>query len=113
MTAQAGEEEVLDQELDTSESDVGTDSQNDTDSEDDTESERKNTSNWKKMSEAKKQVDRELREERSEKAELKAELEKLKTWANSLYTDDQEKPFTKKEEKATEDKTERLEKKIS
>lgn len=113
MTAQAGEELELDGEQVDSESEVDTDSQNDIDSEDDTDSERKkNSSNWKKMSEAKKAAEIELRKEREEKAQIKAELQKLQDWANSLYEDENQKPFTKKEEKKIDDQAERLEKKI-
>lgn len=112
MTAQAGEELELDGEQVASESDVDTDSQNDIDSEEDTDSERKNTSNWKKMTEAKKAAEFELRKAREEKVQLQAELQKLQDWANSLYEDESQKPFTKKEEKKIDDQAERLEKKI-
>ena len=111
------EEEVIpDQEDTTSESNDTADSQNTDVSDDDTSDERKsNSSNWKKMNEAKKQLARELRSEREEKAALAAELVKVKEWANSLYEDESQRPFTKKEEKKVEiadQKADKLEQKI-
>ena len=95
MTAPAGEEDaddVLDgEDADvTSESETDGDSQNTDGSGSDQPERKKNSSNWKKMSEA-------LKQERREKEELKAELEKVKSWADSLYEDEDKKPFAKKE----------------
>lgn len=112
MAEQSEEVLGLDQDEATSESDDTTDSQNDDVSDDDTSDERKNTSNWKKMTEAKKQLARELQAEREEKAVLNGELQKLKEWANSLYEDETQKPFTKKEEVVVENATSKLEQKI-
>ena len=53
-----------------------------------------------------------MRLEREEKSALKADLAKLQDWANSLYENDNEKPFSKKEEAIVSDKYELLEKKI-
>lgn len=64
------------------------------------------------MSETKKALERDLRAEREEKAQLTAELKELKDWANSLYEDENQKPFTKKEEAKIDDKAEKLETKI-
>lgn len=64
------------------------------------------------MSEAKKQAEYEAKEARKEAQELKAQLEQLKEWANSLYQDESQKPFTKKEEAKVDDKAEKLETKI-
>lgn len=64
------------------------------------------------MTEAKKQLARELQAEREEKVQLQSELQKLKEWANSLYEDESQKPFTKKEEAVLDDKAEKLEQKI-
>jgi len=107
-----GEEEVLDQEPTNSEENADTSSENEVDSDDDTTDERKNQSNWKKMSETKKALERDLRSEREEKAQLTSELEELKDWANSLYEDDTQKPFTKKEEQVVDSKADKLESKI-
>ena len=107
-----GEEEVLDQEPTNSEENADTSSENEVDSDDDTTDERKNQSNWKKMSETKKALERDLRSEREEKAQLTSELEELKDWANSLYEDDTQKPFTKKEEQVVDSKADKLETKI-
>lgn len=112
MAEQSEEVLDLDQDEATSESDDTTDSQNDDVSDDNTSDERKNTSNWKKMTEAKKQLARELQAEREEKAILTEELQKLKEWANSLYEDETQKPFTKKEEVVVENATSKLEQKI-
>ena len=111
--ADLSEEEIdLDQDDSSSESDDTTDSKNDDVSDDNTSDERKNTSNWKKMNEAKKELARELKSEREEKIQLQSELAKLKDWANSLYEDESQKPFTKKEETILDDKAEKLEQKI-
>ena len=111
--ADLSEEEIdLDQDDSSSESDDTTDSQNGDVSDDDTSDERKNTSNWKKMNEAKKELARELKSEREEKVQLQSELAKLKDWANSLYEDESQKPFTEKEETILDDKAEKLEQKI-
>jgi len=107
-----GEEEVLDQEPTNSEENADTSSENEVDSDDDTTDERKNQSNWKKMSETKKALERDLRSEREEKAQLTSELEELKDWANSLYEDETQKPFTKKEEQVVDSKADKLESKI-
>ena len=107
-----GEEEVLDQELTNSEENADTSSENEVDSDDDTTDERKNQSNWKKMSETKKALERDLRSEREEKAQLTSELKELKDWANSLYEDDAQKPFTKQEEQVIDSKADKLESKI-
>jgi len=107
-----GEEEVLDQELTNSEENADTSSENEVDSDDNTTDERKNQSNWKKMSETKKALERDLRSEREEKAQLTSELKELKDWANSLYEDDTQKPFTKKEEQVIDSKADKLESKI-
>lgn len=107
-----GEEEVLDQEPTNSEENADTSSENEVDSDDDTTDERKNQSNWKKMSETKKALERDLRSEREEKAQLTSELKELKDWANSLYEDDTQKPFTKKEEQVVDSKADKLESKI-
>ena len=65
------------------------------------------------MSEAKKSLERELKAEREEKAKLVSELEKVQEWANSLYEDESQKPFAKKEVvQAQEDKAAKLEEKI-
>lgn len=91
------EDEVLDGgQASGSESDADKDSKNE-DGSDDQESERKNTSNWKKMSEALKTERAENAKSRQEVAELKAELKKTQEWANDLYENAEEKPFTKKE----------------
>ena len=111
MTEQSEEEIDLDQDDSSSESDDTTDSKNDDVSDDNTSDERKNTSNWKKMNEAKKELARELKSEREEKVQLQSELAELKDWANSLYEDESQKPFTEKEE-ILEDKAEKLEQKI-
>ena len=83
-------------------------------SDDNTTDERKNRSNWKQLSTAKKELEKELRSEKEEKAQLLTELEKVKEWANSLYEEGQKKPFgvTKKEEKALEAKESKIEEKI-
>jgi len=107
-----GEEEVLDQELTNSEENADTSSENEVDSDDNTTDERKNQSNWKKMSETKKALERDLRSEREEKAQLTSELKELKDWANSLYEDDAQKPFTKQEEQVIDSKADKLESKI-
>jgi len=107
-----GEEEVLDQEPTNSEENADTSSENEVDSDDNTTDERKNQSNWKKMSETKKALERDLRSEREEKAQLTSELKELKDWANSLYEDDTQKPFTKKEEQVVDSKADKLESKI-
>lgn len=111
MTALAGEEN---NEFDGTnvalEGEAFTPSEND-DGTDTNQSER-NSSNWKKMSETKKALERDLRLEREEKASLKADLAKLQEWANSLYEDDSQKPFSKKEEAVISDKADLLEKKI-
>jgi len=107
-----GEEEVLDQEPTNSEENADTSSENEVDSDDDTTDERKNQSNWKKMSETKKALERDLRSEREEKAQLTSELKELKDWANSLYEDDAQKPFTKQEEQVIDSKADKLESKI-
>lgn len=112
MAEQSEEEIDLDQDDSSSESDDTTDSKNDDVSDDNTSDERKNTSNWKKMNEAKKELARELKSEREEKVQLQSELAKLKDWANSLYEDESQKPFTKKEETILDDKAEKLEQKI-
>lgn len=113
MAEQSEEEIDLDQDDTSSESDDTTDSQNYAVSDDDTSDEwKKNSSNWKKMTEAKKQLARELQVEREEKVQLQSELQKLKEWANSLYEDESQKPFTKKEEQLLDDKAEKLEQKI-
>jgi hypothetical protein len=102
MTDEVKEALELDGEQADSESNDVTDSLKTEDiSDDNTTDERKNQSNWKKMSIAKKEVEKELRSEREEKAQLLSELEKVKEWANSLYEEGQSKPFSvKKEEKA-------------
>jgi len=112
MAEQSEEEIDLDQDDSSSESDDTTDSKNDDVSDDNTSDERKNTSNWKKMNEAKKELARELKSEREEKVQLQSELAELKDWANSLYEDESQKPFTKKEETILDDKAEKLEQKI-
>lgn len=82
--------ELLDEVSD--ESDVSTDSlKTDEDSgNEDTQPEQKNKSNFKKLAQAKKELEKELREK-------DREIEALKEWANSLYDETQEKPFSKKE----------------
>ena len=112
MAEQSEEEYDLDQDDTSSESDDTTDSKNDDVSDDNTSDERKNTSNWKKMNEAKKELARELKSEREEKVQLQSELAKLKDWANSLYDDESQKPFSKKEETILDDKADKLEQKI-
>lgn len=109
MTANAGEEnEDLDGGNESLEENVISSENDDTDN---NQSE-KNSSNWKKMSETKKALERDLRLEREEKSALKADLAKLQEWANSLYEDDSQKPFSKKEEAVISDKADLLEKKI-
>lgn len=99
--------------LDSSESNIETDSQNEIDSDDNTSDDnKKNSSNWKKMNEVKKELERELKAERNEKSKLEQELQLLKDWANSLYEDETKKPFTKQEEKKLDDATAKLEQKI-
>lgn len=111
MTAIAGEEnEEFDGTNVALEGEATTPSEND-DGTDTNQSER-NSSNWKKMSETKKALERDLRLEREEKSALKADLAKLQEWANSLYEDDSQKPFSKKEEAVINDKADLLEKKI-
>lgn len=75
------------------------------DEEEDTTSWQKNKSNWKKMAETKKALEKDLKEAREE-------LIRVKEWANSLYENEEEKPFNKKEEVISEDKISKLEKKI-
>lgn len=84
-----------DGEQSTNEADDTTASQNEDVSDDDTQSEQKNKSNWKKMSEKLKATERAL-------LNKDKELEELKNWANSLYDEEDQKPFTKKE--ATQEK---------
>lgn len=106
------EEQELDGEQATSE--LADDSQNYSTG-DDTNPEHKNKSNWKNLSKAKKDLERKLSEKDKVLAEkdkvidsYKSEVEQLKEWANSLYWDWEEKPFTKKEAKeALEDVTSR------
>lgn len=63
---------------------------NDTESDENTTPEQKNKSNWKKMAEKLKTLEKTLADERAEK-------EELKKWANSLYENPEDQPFTKKE----------------
>jgi len=112
MSNDIEEEEVLDQESPDSETNDGSVSQNESDSDDDTSDERKNTSNWKKMTEVKKSLERDLKSEREEKAQLSSELAKLKDWANSLYEDPSQQPFTKQEEEVLGSKTDKLEERL-
>lgn len=89
----AGEQELeieMDADQSTNESNGTEDSQNDDTSGEDTTSEHKNKSNWKKMAEKLKATEKAL-------ANKDRELEEVKTWANSLYEDEAQKPFTKKE----------------
>ena len=104
--------EIEDEDIETSGEDTVETSENDDGSDEDTKSDRKNQSNWKKMSEAKKALERDLKAEREEKAQLSAQLKELKDWANSLYQDESQKPFAKKEEEKIDDKAEKLETKI-
>jgi len=115
MTDEVKEALELDGEQADSESNDVTDSPKTEDiSDDNTTDERKNRSNWKQLSTAKKELEKELRSEKEEKAQLLTELEKVKEWANSLYEEGQKKPFgvTKKEEKALEAKESKIEEKI-
>lgn len=54
--------------------------------------EKKNKSNWSKLSEANKALKKQLQEKDSE-------LNQIKEWANSLYENEEDRPFTKKEAK--------------
>ena len=111
MTAEAAEDEItLGGEEVGLEGESISPSENDDGSE--PTSEQKNSSNWKKMSETKKALERELRAEKEAKASLNDELAKLKEWANSLYEDESQKPFAKKEEALVEAKADILEKKL-
>jgi len=112
MAEQSEEVLDLDQDESTSESDDVSDSQNEDGTDDNATDGRKNSSNWKKMTEAKKQLSRELQAEREEKAILAGKLHKLEEWANSLYEDESQKPFAKKEEAPSENKADKLEQKI-
>jgi hypothetical protein len=115
MTDEVKEELELDGEQESSESNNVTDSLKTEDiADDNTADARKNKSNWKQLSTAKKELEKELRSEREEKAQLISELEKVKEWANSLYEEGQNKPFsvTKKEEKALEAKESKIEERL-
>ena len=113
MTDEVKEALELDGDQEDSESNDGTDSQKKEDiSDDNTTDERKNRSNWKQLSTAKKELEKELRSEKEEKAQLLSELEKVKDWANSLYEEGQKKPFSVKEEKVLEAKESKIEEKI-
>ena len=74
----------------TIEADDTTASQNESISDDDTNTEHKNKSNWKKMADKLKAAEKAL-------ANKDRELDEVKTWANSLYDDEAQMPFTKKE----------------
>lgn len=93
------EEQELDGEQATSESDADDDSSKNDSTGDDTNPEQKNKSNWKNLSKAKKDLEKKLAEKDKVIDSYKSELEQVKEWANSLYWDWEEKPFTKKEAK--------------
>jgi hypothetical protein len=113
MTDEVKEALELDGEQADSESNDVTDSLKTEDiSDDNTTDERKNKSNWKQLSTAKKELEKQLRSEKEEKAQLLSELEKVKEWANSLYEEGQKKPFGVKEEKALEAKESKIEEKL-
>lgn len=111
MSYDNGSELELDGEQTTDESQVIDDSNND-DTGEDTTPEQKNKSNFKKLSEAKKAAEYALKAERQEKEALREELERVKEVINSFYGEDQEKPFTSKEQSINEDKASKLEQKI-
>lgn len=103
MENEYGVEEELEETLETTEQDEATENES---QDEDTTSWQKNKSNWKKMHEANKTLKRELEEARWQ-------LEQFQTWANSLYENEEDKPFqAKKEEQLSEDKVTKLEKKL-
>lgn len=93
------EEQELDGEQATSESTADDDSSKNDSTGDDTNPEQKNKSNWKNLSKKAKDLEKKLELKDKENLSLKSELEQVKEWANSLYWDWEEKPFTKKEAK--------------